>query len=192
MQDNLFDVRPQVDFRLVDLDLCSHEQLAQAAEVLQRAFVEVAPHAWPDLVSAMEEVNQVRRGFARAAIDTHGRVIGWIGAEAQYEDHVWEIHPLAVDPNVQGAGIGRALLGDLEAHARRAGVSTITAGCDDHGDFSNVGTIRAEQVAEALATVEAKRPHPLGFYRRMGYAVVGLIPNANGPGQPDIFVAKSL
>jgi aminoglycoside 6'-N-acetyltransferase I len=32
--------------------------------------------------------------------------------------------------------------------------------------------------------------HPAGFYSRMGFQVVGLIPDANGPGKPDILMAK--
>ena len=32
--------------------------------------------------------------------------------------------------------------------------------------------------------------HPAGFYQRMGFEVVGLIPDANGPGKPDILMAK--
>jgi aminoglycoside 6'-N-acetyltransferase I len=32
--------------------------------------------------------------------------------------------------------------------------------------------------------------HPGEFYRRLGFRVVGLMPDANGPGKPDIFFAK--
>ena len=32
--------------------------------------------------------------------------------------------------------------------------------------------------------------HPAGFYLRMGFEIVGLIPDANGPGKPDILMAK--
>ena len=32
--------------------------------------------------------------------------------------------------------------------------------------------------------------HPAGFYMRLGFEVVGLIPDANGPGKPDILMAK--
>jgi aminoglycoside 6'-N-acetyltransferase I len=34
--------------------------------------------------------------------------------------------------------------------------------------------------------------HPAVFYRRMEFEVVGLIPDANGPGKPDILMAKRL
>jgi aminoglycoside 6'-N-acetyltransferase I len=32
--------------------------------------------------------------------------------------------------------------------------------------------------------------HPFAFYRRLGYAVVGVLPDANGYGKPDILMAK--
>ena len=34
--------------------------------------------------------------------------------------------------------------------------------------------------------------HATGFYRRMGYTVIGVIPDANGKGKPDILMAKRL
>jgi len=32
--------------------------------------------------------------------------------------------------------------------------------------------------------------HPYEFYEKLGYTVVGVLPDANGPGKPDIFMAK--
>jgi aminoglycoside 6'-N-acetyltransferase I len=34
--------------------------------------------------------------------------------------------------------------------------------------------------------------HPVDFYLRMGFEVVGLIPDANGPGKLDILMAKQV
>jgi hypothetical protein len=34
--------------------------------------------------------------------------------------------------------------------------------------------------------------HPGEFYLRLGFRIVGVLPDANGRGKPDIFVAKSL
>jgi aminoglycoside 6'-N-acetyltransferase I len=43
------------------------------------------------------------------------------------------------------------------------------------------------------ATAEATpRGHPLTFYRRHGYRIVGVLPDVNGPGRPDILMAKRL
>ena len=32
--------------------------------------------------------------------------------------------------------------------------------------------------------------HPFLFYRRLGYVVTGIVPDANGPGKPDIYMSK--
>jgi aminoglycoside 6'-N-acetyltransferase I len=194
-QSNLFDVKPQVTWKLVDLDLCSSDQRLQAAEVLLRAFQELAPEAWPDLETAVAEVNEarVRSCYARAALDHRSEVVGWIGALEVYDGHVWEIHPLAVHPNAQGCGIGSALMADLEEHARAKGVLTLYAGADDHiGATSLSGRDLYEALPASLDHVSARRPHPLDFYRGLGFSIVGVVPDANGPGRPDIFLAKSL
>ena len=34
--------------------------------------------------------------------------------------------------------------------------------------------------------------HPYEFYRRLGFHVTGFLPDANGPGKPDIFFAKRI
>jgi aminoglycoside 6'-N-acetyltransferase I len=195
LQDSLFNVRPEVSWKLVDLDLCSSEQRIQAAEILVAAFREVAPDAWPDLEAAMAEVNEARKQsvFARAALDAKGSVVGWIGALSAYDGNVWEIHPLAVHPNLQQCGIGSALMEDLEASARAQSVLTLYAGADDHlGATTLSGADLYADLPQALAAVRAEPPHPLGFYEKCGFRVVGVLPDANGKNQPDIFLAKRL
>ena len=34
--------------------------------------------------------------------------------------------------------------------------------------------------------------HPYEFYQKCGYQIVGVLPDVNGPGKPDIFMAKRL
>lgn len=190
---NLFEVKPDVRYRIVELELCSSEQRIQAAEVLVAAFKDLAPETWKTLDTAIEEVNEARGRFALVAIDQFGHTVGWVGSIPAYGGHTWEVHPLAVHPNVQRCGIGRALLADLEAHAARKGVSTMFAGSDDHVAWTSLGGIDLySQLPNCLAEVTCRGPHPVGFYQRVGYRVVGVIPDANGPGMPDIFLAKRL
>jgi hypothetical protein len=41
-----------------------------------------------------------------------------------------------------------------------------------------------------LARIENRRGHPFEFYQKLGYAIVGVVPDANGWGKPDILMAK--
>ena len=36
------------------------------------------------------------------------------------------------------------------------------------------------------------RDHPFEFYQKLGFVIVGVMPDANGLGKPDIFMAKRL
>jgi aminoglycoside 6'-N-acetyltransferase I len=43
-----------------------------------------------------------------------------------------------------------------------------------------------------LAQLRNLEDHPYGFYLREGYEVVGVVPDANGFGRPDIMMAKRI
>lgn len=52
---------------------------------------------------------------------------------------------------------------------------------------------RIEQVAALLiASIRNLGGHPYEFYQRCGFTIVGVLPDASGPGKPDIFMAKRL
>ncbi len=167
----------------------------RAAELLVEGFGELWPQAWPDLPSAEEEV---RRALAPericlAARDGEGRVIGWIGAMPGYRGRVWELHPLVVDAEHRVRGVGRALVAALAEEARARGGVTLWLGTDDESGMTSLSGVDLypDPVAH-LARVTSRRPHPLDFYRRLGFALAGVVPDANGPGRPDILLSKRL
>lgn len=165
----------------------------QAASLLVDAFRQHWPNAWPDMEAALEEVHECLEPdkVCLAAVDDDGRVLGWIGAQPAYGVTGWELHPLVVDPARQGAGIGRALVAALEAEVRARGGVTIFLGSDDEdGMTSLAGVDLYPDLAGHIAAIRNLKRHPFEFYQKLGYTIVGVVPDANGLGKPDILMAK--
>ena len=53
------------------------------------------------------------------------------------------------------------------------------------------GAITFPRLAK-LAAAQGSPPHALEFYRKLGYTLIGVVPDANGYGNPDILMAKRL
>jgi aminoglycoside 6'-N-acetyltransferase I len=177
------------------IDLQPHEAdlITQIAQLLHETFREHWPQAWPDLESAQLEVRESlgEDRISRVAMGDGGEILGWIGGIKMYNGHVWELHPLAVRPDVQGRGIGRALVEDLEEQVGQRGGLTLFLGTDDEDDQTSLsGVDLYHNVFEHLAKIENLRGHPYEFYQKLGFVIVGVMPDANGPGKPDIFMAK--
>jgi aminoglycoside 6'-N-acetyltransferase I len=87
--------------------------------------------------------------------------------------------------------VGAALVRDLEAAVAARGALTLWVGADDENyETSLSGVDLYDDLPARLRAVESAPAHPYGFYRSMGFQVVGVMPDANGPGKPDIFLAK--
>jgi len=169
------------------------ERLAQAVAILRACFR--TPDGYPTLEAATEEMGDLSANAACLLAAVEGELVGLVGALPRYRGHAWELHPLAVRPDRQGRGIGQALVAALEAEARAAGVSVIYLGTDDTTARTNLGGIDLFPgvLAQALrleSRTDGPGGHPFAFYRRVGFEVVGLIPDANGFGRPDILMAK--
>jgi aminoglycoside 6'-N-acetyltransferase I len=166
--------------------------LEQAAELLVEAFSE--PHGWPTYELARDEVVMVLgEGFARAMVEDD-RLLGWVGGLPEYHGKVWELHPLVVRSEHRRQGIGRKLVEAFEAEAARRGGLTATLGTDDDSDMTSLAGIDLyDNVPRHIAELrDLGRNHPFEFYRRLGYVVTGVMPDANGRGRPDIYMSKRL
>ncbi|MGD9882443.1 MAG: GNAT family N-acetyltransferase [Reyranella sp.] len=177
-----------------DLKALGPSLRAEAARILRDALAHL-PSAYGAPGAAEAEVagRCSEDDWLGIAALRDGALVGWIGAIKTY-DAGWEIHPLVVAPSHQHRGVGSALLAHLEARARGDGVLTLFLGSDDdYGGTNLFGQPLFPDVLAHAATVEATlRGHALTFYRKHGYRIVGLLPDVNGVGRPDILMAKSL
>lgn len=176
---------------IVDLDPRDERRIRQAAEVMRQAFRAIVADDLT-LEQAMEEVHaSLAPGhISRVALDDAGNVAGWIGGSRQYS-HAWELHPLVVRPDLQGKGIGTALVADLETLVRERGGLTLYLGSDDElGLTTLAGVDLYPDPWPHIAAIQNPGRHPYAFYRKQGFHIVGVIPDANGPGKPDILMAK--
>jgi aminoglycoside 6'-N-acetyltransferase I len=166
----------------------------QAATVVLEGFRGHTP-AWPDIDAALAEVQEslTQSAVNRLALDERGTVLGWIAGSPRYEGNAWEVDMLVVHPHHQRKGIGRALVADLEEQVRARHGLTLWLGTDDEdGRTSLAGMDLYPNPLEHLAQIVNLRGHPYEFYQKVGFVIVGVIPDANGPGKPDIFMAKRL
>jgi aminoglycoside 6'-N-acetyltransferase I len=181
--------------RIVDLTPDARDLVEQAAVILQAAFHN-RTQDWQDLDSARQEVMEslCPDRISRVALDDSGKVVGWIGAFPSYRGRVWELHPIVVAQPHRRRGVGRALVEDLERLVEARGALTLWLGGDDeNGETSVSGVDLYADVPGAIRDLEKVRgEHPLEFYRRLGFRVTGVVPDANGRGRPDIFFAKCI
>ena len=167
--------------------------ISQAAQLLMDAFREHWSQAWSTLEEAMKEIHEMLEAerICRVALDENGGLLGIIGGIPTYDGHVWELHPLAVQPSLQGKGIGRALVEDFEEQVRQRGGLTITLGSDDEDSMTSLSNVDLyEGLCDKIENIRNVKRHPFEFYQKLGYVVTGVVPDANGRGKPDIIMSK--
>lgn len=186
---------PPSPFEIAELDPTDEMRLAQAAEVLYEALRPISS-GWPTVEAALGEVIEISKiegGIVLVAIGPEADVQGLVGARPKYAGYVMELHPLAVSPGCQRQGIGRALVEALEEAVVGKGYSSIMLGSDDEaGRTSLAGMDLYPDPIEKLRAMTLPGEHAVGFYLKVGYSIAGVIPDANGPGKPDIWMTKRL
>ena len=177
---------------IVDLAAQPLEIRTQAASLLADAFPD--ENGWPTIALGLAEIEWIAKdGFVRAALEQQ-RVLGWVGGLPEYRGRVWELHPIVVAKERRLHGVGRALVEEFENEARRRGGLTATLGTDDHYGQTSVSDadLYGDLPGHISGLRDLGRQHPFLFYRKLGYVVTGLMPDANGRGKPDIFMSKAL
>ena len=167
--------------------------IKQAAQLLTNAFHEHWPEAWPTPEDSMREIQEMldEERICRVAIDDEGNLMGIIGGIPQYDGNVWELHPLAVQANLQSQGIGRALVMDFEEQVRLRRGLTIVLGSDDEDNMTSLSNVDLyEDLWDKIRNIRNLKKHPFEFYQKLGYIISGVVIDANGIGKPDILMSK--
>lgn len=165
----------------------------QCAKLLVEGFKENWPDAWLNMETALEEVEECfsKDRILSIAIDENDVVLGWAGAISEYDGNVWELHPLVVDERYRNKGIGKELVLNIEEQVRKKGGLTIQIGSDDENNMTSLSNVDLyENLWDKIKDIKNFKNHPYEFYQKLGYIIIGVMPDANGPGRPDIYLGK--
>jgi aminoglycoside 6'-N-acetyltransferase I len=179
--------------RIIALQKEDKDLIQQAAQLLVDAFREHWSQAWTTFEDGLQEIQEIMEEdhILRVALDEENKLLGIIGGLSQYDGNVWELHPLAIQPHIQRQGIGKKLVEDFEIQVRTRGGITILLGTDDEDDMTSLSNIDLyENIFDKIKNIKNVKGHPYEFYQKMGYTIIGVVPDANGIGKPDILMAK--
>lgn len=164
------------------------------AVLLQASFRALPWQDEEETVRAVSEWFGQRRAHVTAYDD--GSLVGYATAAPMDGFDIWRMDWMAVAPEYRGRGLGVAVLRRLEQHAHSEGARTFLTSVGDDGAMASTSlwgkNLFEPDVLHHLGQLQELRPYALGFYRHAGYSVVGVLPDANGPGMPEILLARSL
>jgi aminoglycoside 6'-N-acetyltransferase I len=172
------------------LTLIKYEWIHEAAALLLEAF----PHSWSNMEDAVEEIYGCLEGkkIALVAIED-GHTVGFIGAMPQYGKTGWELHPLVVSKAHRGKDIGTNLVAVMEKEVlAHDGVMIYLGSDDEFGTTSLSNCDLFNDTYKRITNITNLNNHPYEFYQKQGYKIVGVFPDANGIGKPDIWMAKRI
>jgi aminoglycoside 6'-N-acetyltransferase I len=184
--------RHSPDIKIIDLASTDENAVHQAAAILFDCFGHLeSGYPTPELALAEVKESLAEDRISRIAIDATGNVLGWVGGICQYDGYVWELHPLVVRSDCRQQGIGRSLVFDLENQVRQRGGLTLWLGTDDAESQTSLADVDLyPNLLKQIENIQNLRNHPFEFYQKMGFIIVGVMPDANGRGKPDIYMAK--
>lgn len=164
------------------------EFMNKAALLLESAF----PHSYKGIgLEEMKECLSEDRVAYKAT--RQGELLGFISALEAYKPYGWELHPLVVEDNARKMGVGQKLVEALERALSERGVLTVFLGTDDERFATSLSDGDLfENLYAKMESVKNYKQHPYEFYEKLGYQIVGVIPNANGWNKPDIIMAKNI
>ena len=167
-------------------------QIMQAARMLTEGI----PKGYPTLDDALEEINSLLdpEDTLLAAVE-NGEVLGFGGIlDPDYNGNVFELNPLVVRADRRREGIGGKIVSALEEEARKQGGLIIRLGADDEGEKGETSLANADLFDNLPEKLKNFNPgtHQSAFYIKLVYKIIGVMPDANGYGKPDIYLGKRL
>jgi aminoglycoside 6'-N-acetyltransferase I len=178
---------------IFDLERSDLKRIKLISEFLPECFKKYAPTWLPDNEACLNQIYSSLDSdrVSRVVLNEDDHPIGWIGAVA--DEDTWEIHPIAVSPHHQRSGIGRLLVADIENLAREAGAVSVWAGTSDETNSTSFSRVDLyKEPAKAFENIEAPEDHPVNFWLKAGYSVVGVLPDEEGLGKPGIHLARRI
>lgn len=177
---------------IVNMAYLEEKHHREAAEMLNESL----PCGYPTLEDAKAELRERLKpeNTLLAAVED-GTVVGWGGILAPvYGGNVFELHPLVVRGDKRNRGIGRRIVRALEEVARSQGGLTIYLGADDEIGEGETSLAQVDLYQDFPEKLKNFTPgtHQAGFYLKIGYSLIGVMPDANGIGKPDLYFGKRL
>ena len=175
------------------------DPMGQEDASLLRGVADILVAALPAIyvgavTSALADVVQFApEDLSLVARDGDGAPIGWLRAEHFAGQASAEIKLVAVHPARGRQGVGRTLVMAAEERMRAAGcVTMLTTVGDTRGRTNLYGLDVTEDAPHLLASFRCHIDHPAGFFLRVGYRLVGILPDAYGPGKHDFTLARRI
>jgi len=158
-------LRPRLRSLVAD-DRSRIESITRATGVFRDEEVAVAL----EVFDASSRPGQTDYQTLGAEVD--GRLAGWIcWGETPCTVGTWDLYWMAVDPAVQGSGVGTALTAAMETELRHGGRARLVV----------IDTSGRPDYAPTRA-----------FYQARGYTIAGVVPDFYAPGDDQVIFAKGL
>jgi aminoglycoside 6'-N-acetyltransferase I len=182
--------------KIVDFPETDKLTLEKLIQLTWEAGKQHNPFWLPTTKDAKDEVHEALSSSKICRVLMDGELpLGW-GAIVPQGYGVWELHPLVIDPAYHRKGYGKYLVGELEKLAVAAGATTMVLSTADAIGATTIGGIGLyDDPLGRLTKIDvtnAGEGHAFQFWRKVGYSLVGVLPDAEGRGVPSIQFSKRL
>lgn len=175
----------------------SDKELIEALAVLSVRASQIHAPRWlrtvEDAYETIQEALEPEKA-CRVLLED-GNPVGWVAAGPTW-GRIWELHPLLIDPDHQKRGYGRLLVRDIEQFAIAGGALTMELSTSDTTDATNLSGVDLYGdplgALSRIDVVDENVGHAYQFWLKVGYTIVGVLPDAEGRGIPSITLSKRL